>query len=161
MGLFANEGLAFEDNDVKVPEVDTGDKVEAGSEEPADAVDSDSAEDEVADGDEGDESISDDENGVDLDDEKGDEKAETTDEGDEKAETTDEDDEACCDDELETTMNPAADNVEVSEDGYATEEGDDAIGDETTDEDDDLGEPDVTAPTPFNPTEIPESNIPD
>ena len=151
MGLFANEGLAFEDEDVKVPEVDTGDEVEAGSEEPADTVDSDSAEDEVADGDEGDESISDDEDGVDLDDEEGDDEAETTDEGDE----------ACCDDELETTMNPAADNVEVSEDGYATEEGDDAIGDETTDEDDDLGEPSVTAPTPFNPTEIPESNIPD
>ncbi|MBO4735578.1 MAG: hypothetical protein J5614_04205 [Paludibacteraceae bacterium] len=127
------DGLTFEDEDIEAKEeiVDTPAEDEVAA-EPADTDEvvaddaGDDAEDEV---------IEDDTDAVDVDDD---------------AEATDEDD--CCGDELETTMNPAADEVEVSEDGYA--------GDTATEDDELLdAEPTVTAPTSFNPNEVPESNI--
>lgn len=85
-------------------------------------------------------------------------------------EMVDEDDDPACDgcDELDTTMNPAADMVETSADGNtATAAEDDELEDgEDVDEDfaaedDELEDTaqDATAPTPFDPKTMPESNL--
>ena len=124
-----HDGLAFEDEDIEAKEeiVDTPAEDEVAA-EPADTdeVAADDAGDDVED-----EVIEDDTDAVEVDDD----------------DTAEEDE--CCGDELETTMNPAADDVEVSEDGYATDEDDDLLD----------AEPVSTAPVEFNPNSVPESNI--
>lgn len=125
-----HDGLTFEDEDIEAKEVETTDVADTDVDDAAEPVDAAEVDtDEVAADDAEDEVIEDDTDGVEVDD------------------AAEEDE--CCGDELETTMNPAADEVEVSEDGYATDEDDELLD----------AEPSVTAPTSFNPNEVPESNI--
>ena len=148
MGIFGKneDSVAFEDEEIQETVVD--DTVDAGDGEvPADAVSSDMPEGDGEVGD--DEEIADDDEMV---------------EDDEAVE--DEDDDPSCDGcELDTTMNPAADMVDVSSDGNTAtaDEEDEMTGDDEdfAAEDDDLADTaqDATAPTPFDPKTMPDSNL--